>query len=183
VNSRAVGPHRWGPGSHFRVTSGHSFAGCLWSGHDGRRSSAGEEGSGSVVGQESAAVRGNRALRALVEEAAISHGGLARAVVLAGAETGWHVGTNTTSVRRMLEGCQPRHPVPHLVARVLSRRLRREISVTECGFADRSPVVEDQDDGLRCAGTLDGTIRTVVETGHASAEVAAGLGVQRRSLP
>jgi hypothetical protein len=113
-------------------------------------------------------------LRALVEEAAISHAGLARAVVLAGAETGWHVGTNTTSVRRMLEGCQPRHPVPHLVAKVLSRRLRREVSVTECGFADRSPVVEDEYDGLRCAGTLDGTIRTVVEL--------SGQDMRRRKL-
>ena len=113
-------------------------------------------------------------MRALVEEAGISHAGLARAVVAAGGEAGWHVGTNTTSVRRMLQGCQPRYPVPHLVARVLSRRLRREVSVTECGFADRAPVVEDQDEGLRCAGTLDGTIRAVVEL--------SGCDMRRRKL-
>ncbi|MGH3717852.1 MAG: hypothetical protein ACRDRI_03245 [Pseudonocardiaceae bacterium] len=106
---------------------------------------------------------GNRPLRVLVEESGLSHAALARAVVVAGAQEGEHVGTNTTAVRRMLEGSQPRWPVPRLVATVLSRRLRREVSVTECGFADRAPVAEDPYDGLSCSGTLDGTLRTIVE--------------------
>lgn len=63
----------------------------------------------------------------------------------------------------MLEGCQPRHPVPRLVAQVLSQQLRHELSVTECGFADRTPAAEDPYAGLSCSGTLDGTLRTVVE--------------------
>ncbi|MBV9012743.1 MAG: hypothetical protein JO272_11965 [Pseudonocardiales bacterium] len=126
-----------------------------------------DDRSGGIVGSGSAAASGNRALRVLVAEAGLSNAALARAVVTAGAEEGRHVGTNTTSVRRMLDGCQPRWPVPRLVATVLSRRLRREVSVMECGFADRTPVVEDQDDSLRCSGTLDGTVRTVVElSGH-----------------
>lgn len=58
---------------------------------------------------------------------------------------------------------QPRWPVPRLVAKVLSRHLHREISVTECGFADRTPASDDRYDGLQCSGTLDGTVRTVVE--------------------
>jgi hypothetical protein len=55
---------------------------------------------------------------------------------------GWR--TNTTSVRRMLDGCQPRWPVPRLVAKVLSRALHHEISVTECGFADPAAAVPDE---------------------------------------
>ncbi|MGH3972872.1 MAG: hypothetical protein ACRDS9_06060 [Pseudonocardiaceae bacterium] len=106
---------------------------------------------------------GNSALRALLDEAGLSNAGLGRAVVTAGAKEGVHVGTNTTSVRRMLDGCQPRWPVPRLVAKVLSRQLHHEISVTDCGFADRAPAPEDFHDGLRCSGTLDGTLRTVVE--------------------
>jgi hypothetical protein len=109
------------------------------------------------------ATSANSMLRALVEEAGLSSAALARAVVTVGAEEGVHIGTNTTSVRRMLDGCQPRWPVPRLVAKVLSRQLHHEISVTECGFADRTPTSDDQYDGLRCSGTLDGTLRTVVE--------------------
>lgn len=105
----------------------------------------------------------NPALRALLDEAGMSNAALARAVVRAGAEEGVHVGTNTTSVKRMLEGSQPRWPVPRLVAKVLCRHLHREISVTECGFADRAPAADDRYDGLHCSGTLDGTVRTVVE--------------------
>lgn len=105
----------------------------------------------------------NRALRALLDEAGMSNAALARAVVTAGAEEGVHLGTNTTSVTRMLGGSQPRWPVPRLVAKVLSRYLHREISVTDCGFADRAPATDDLHDGLNCSGTLDGTVRTVVE--------------------
>jgi len=105
----------------------------------------------------------NTALRSLLDEAGMSNASLARAVVTAGAEEGVHVGTNTTSVKRMLDRSEPRWPVPRLVAKVLSRRLHREISVAECGFADRSPASDDRDDGLQCSSTLDGTARAVVE--------------------
>lgn len=105
----------------------------------------------------------NVALRALLDVAGLSNAALARAVVRAGAEEGIHVGTNTTSVRRMLDGCEPRWPVPRLVAKVLSRRLQHEVDVGRCGFADRAPAAEDRYDGLQCAGTLDGTVRTVRE--------------------
>jgi hypothetical protein len=106
---------------------------------------------------------GNAALCALLDEAGMSNTALARAIVTAGAEEGVHVGTNTTSVKRMLDGAQPRWPVPRLVAKVLSRHLHREISVAESGFVDRTPASDDRFDGLGCSGTLDGTVRTVVE--------------------
>ncbi|MGI9003531.1 MAG: hypothetical protein ACR2GH_18065, partial [Pseudonocardia sp.] len=105
----------------------------------------------------------NTALRELLDDAEMTNMALGRAVVAAGAREGTHLGTNTTAVRRMLEGCQPWWPVPRLVAAVLAERLQREVSVTECGFADRSPLAEDPYDGLRCAGTLEGTVCTVVE--------------------
>ena len=63
---------------------------------------------------------GNTALRALLEEAEMSNAGLARAVVRAAAREGQHLSTNTTTVRRILDGAQPRWPVPRLVAAVLS---------------------------------------------------------------
>jgi len=78
----------------------------------------------------------NAALRALLDEAGMSNAALARAVVTAGAEEGVHIGTNATSVKRMLDGSQPRWPVPRLVAKVLSAHMHREISVIECGFVD-----------------------------------------------
>jgi len=105
----------------------------------------------------------NAALRALLDEAGMSNAALARAVVTAGAEEGVHIGTNATSVKRMLDGSQPRWPVPRLVAKVLSAHMHREISVTECGFVDKTPAADDRYDGLRCSGTLDGTARTIVE--------------------
>ncbi len=106
---------------------------------------------------------GNTALRMRLDEAAVSNAGLARAVVAAAAKEGIHLGTDTTSVKRMLCGCQPRWPVPRLVAAVLSQRLQREVTVTECGFADRTLAQDDLYDGLSYVGTLDGTVRTVVE--------------------
>lgn len=106
---------------------------------------------------------GNAALRALLDEANVSNAKLARAVIRAGAEEGVHLGTTPTSVKRMLDGAQPRWPVPRLVAQTLSRHLQREVSVADCGFADRGPASDDRYDGLRSSGSLDGTVRTVVE--------------------
>ncbi|MGH8916804.1 MAG: hypothetical protein ACRD0H_00415, partial [Actinomycetes bacterium] len=65
-------------------------------------------------------------------------------------------------------------PVPRLVAAVLSRRLRREVTISDCGFVDRTPPEEDLYDGLTCSGTLEGTIRTVVEL--------SGRDMRRRKL-
>lgn len=123
---------------------------------------------------ESAAAGGNGALRALLAEAEMSNAGLARAVVNAAAREGKHAGTSATSVRRMLEGAQPRWPVPRLIAAVLARRLHQEVTVTDCGFVDREPIGEDPYDGLTCCGTLEGTVRTVVEL--------SGRDMRRRKL-
>ncbi|MGH3831268.1 MAG: hypothetical protein ACRDRS_12620, partial [Pseudonocardiaceae bacterium] len=91
----------------------------------------------TTMSGEGAAAGGNTALRALLAEAEMSNAGLARAVVSAAAREGKHVGTSVTSVRRMLEGSQPRWPVPRLIAAVLARRLHQEVTVIDCGFVDR----------------------------------------------
>ena len=116
----------------------------------------------------------NTALRGLLDEAEISNTGLAAAVVAAAGREGLHLGTSTTTVKRMLDGAQPHWPTPRLVAAVLAGRLQREVSITECGFLDRSPADEDPYDGLRCSGTLDGAIRTIVEL--------TGRDMRRRKL-
>lgn len=105
---------------------------------------------------------GNNQLRVLLEEAGLSNAGLARAVVTAGAEEGVHLGTNATSVKRILNGCQPRWPVPRLVAKVLSRRLGFAVSVQECGFVDRGEPT-DTFDAFQRAPSIDGTIGLVAE--------------------
>ncbi|MGQ0777786.1 MAG: hypothetical protein ACT4NY_25820 [Pseudonocardiales bacterium] len=71
----------------------------------------------------------NAALRGLLDEAEMSNTTLAAAVVAAGAREGIYLGTSTTTVRRMLDGCQSQWPTPRLVASVLSQRLQREVSV------------------------------------------------------
>lgn len=116
----------------------------------------------------------NAALRALLDEAGMSNVKLAHAVVQAGAEEGVHLGTSPTTVRRMLDGTQPRWPVPRLVAAVLSRHLQREVSVADCGLVDRAPEVGDAHDGLNCSGSLDGTVKTVVEL--------SGMDMNRRKF-
>ncbi|MGH3721041.1 MAG: hypothetical protein ACRDRI_19780 [Pseudonocardiaceae bacterium] len=120
------------------------------------------------------AAGGNSALRALLAEAQMSNAGLARAVVSAAAREDKHVGTSATSVRRMLDESQPRWPVPRLIAAVLARRLHQEVTVTDCGFVEREPTGEDPYDGLTCSGTLEGTVRTVVEL--------SGRDMRRRKL-
>ncbi|MGH3853765.1 MAG: hypothetical protein ACRDR6_09745 [Pseudonocardiaceae bacterium] len=61
-------------------------------------------------GDDATTAGGNTVLRALLEEAEMSNAGLARAVVNAAAREGKHVGTSATTVRRILDGAQPRCP-------------------------------------------------------------------------
>ncbi|MGH3941093.1 MAG: hypothetical protein ACRDTG_21130 [Pseudonocardiaceae bacterium] len=60
-----------------------------------------------MSGQDTNTAQKNTALRVLLDEAEMSNAGLGRAVVAAGAREGIHLGTDTTSVRRMLDDSQP----------------------------------------------------------------------------
>jgi hypothetical protein len=104
---------------------------------------------------------GNVRLRELLVESGLSNSALARSVVASGAAEGVHLGTTATSVRRMIDGSQPHWPVPRLVVSVLSRKLGREVPLAECGFTSQTVPASEQVDGLQCAGTLIGTVRTV----------------------
>jgi hypothetical protein len=137
---------------------------------------------------------GNRALRVLLDEAGVSNAGLGRAVVAAGAREGIHLATGTTSVRRMLDGCQPRWPVPRLVTAVLSQRLHREVSVAECGFADRTPAADNRYDGPELRGhTVGHDLKQAAALGRdalrTAAEVSSTLALdglrtlQRQAAP
>ncbi|GLZ34708.1 hypothetical protein Lesp02_68950 [Lentzea sp. NBRC 105346] len=105
---------------------------------------------------------GNVALRRLLAESGLSNGALARAIIAMGAKEGLHLATTTTSVKRMLDGAQPRWPVPRLVAKALTMRLGYQVGIEDCGFVDRSPV-GDTFDGCACSPTAAGTIAIVVE--------------------
>lgn len=104
----------------------------------------------------------NAELRALLSRAGLSNSALARAVVQAGATEGVHLATAPGSVRRLLDGAQPRTPVPRLVADVLSRRLGLRLSVADCGLTS-VPDEANTFDGLHVSAIFDGTIATVVE--------------------
>ena len=104
----------------------------------------------------------NTALARLLKTAELSNAGLARSIVGAGAREGIHLGTNATAVARMLQGCQPRWPVPRLVASVLATRLGYAVEVNDCGFTENADAA-DTFDGMRCFPTVDGTIGVVSE--------------------
>ncbi|MGH3913465.1 MAG: hypothetical protein ACRDTC_08650 [Pseudonocardiaceae bacterium] len=112
----------------------------------------------------------NAALRGLLDEAEMSNTALASAVVAAGGREGIHLGTSSTTVRRMLDGCRPHWPTPRLVAAVLSTRLQREVSVNRMRLRRLHPARRGS---LRRTALLRHTGRhgphgcRTVRTGHA----------------
>ena len=80
--------------------------------------------------------RPNDQLRAAMDEAGCSHSRLARSVVEFAAQAKGIRGLkyDHTSVLRWLEGEQPRHPGPELIAEVLSVRLARVVTPAELGM-------------------------------------------------
>ena len=62
----------------------------------------------------------------------------------------------------MLQGSQPRWPVPRLVASVLAKRVGYAVEVADCGFVENVEAA-DTFDGMRCCPTVDGTIGVVTE--------------------
>jgi hypothetical protein len=75
--------------------------------------------------------RSNDALRALLTEAGLTGGQLARAVNAAAAEAGIPGTCDRTAVSHWLAGRWPRPPVPELLAEVLSRALGRPVTVAD----------------------------------------------------
>ena len=82
--------------------------------------------------------KGNARLAALLVEARLSAGELARTVNALAAAQQVTLTYDRTSVAHWLKGSKPRHPVPHLVALALSRRTGRPVTVEETGLAPLS---------------------------------------------
>ncbi|RKN12020.1 transcriptional regulator [Streptomyces radicis] len=77
----------------------------------------------------------NQRLEALIEEAGISHAGLAHRVNLRGRNVGLDLRYDKTSVSRWLRGQRPRGRTTTLIAEVLSEKLDRTVSLDEIGMA------------------------------------------------
>jgi len=87
--------------------------------------------------------RPNERLRALMAEARLTGQELAGLVNRAGAEAGFRMHYDRTSVSHWLAGTHPRSPVPELLAEVISRALNRPVSLAEAGLRVAGPTAGD----------------------------------------
>ncbi|MFG3348854.1 transcriptional regulator [Streptomyces sp. NPDC048018] len=76
----------------------------------------------------------NTLLDALLDEAGISHAGLASRVNQAGRARGLALRYEHTAVARWLKGQRPRGQVPDLICEVLTGRLRRAVTLDDIGL-------------------------------------------------
>lgn len=76
----------------------------------------------------------NTLLDAILDEAGISHAGLAAHVNQAGRTRGLSLRYEHTAVARWLKGQRPRGQVPDLICEVLSARLRRPVTLDDVGL-------------------------------------------------
>lgn len=80
----------------------------------------------------------NTLLDAALDEAGISHAGLAAHVNRAGAARGLRLRYEHTAVARWLKGQRPRGQVPDLICEVLAERLHRPVTLDDIGFGGRT---------------------------------------------
>ncbi|MFD9074078.1 transcriptional regulator, partial [Streptomyces lasiicapitis] len=76
----------------------------------------------------------NTLLDAILDEAGISHAGLAAHVNQAGKARGLSLRYEHTAVARWLKGQRPRGQVPDLICEVLAGRLRRTVTLDDIGL-------------------------------------------------
>ncbi|MFF4171433.1 transcriptional regulator [Streptomyces sp. NPDC001744] len=76
----------------------------------------------------------NTLLDALLDEAGVSHAGLAARVNRAGRARGLTLRYEHTAVARWLKGQRPRGQVPDLICEVLAARLRRQVTLDDIGL-------------------------------------------------
>ncbi|MER7517568.1 transcriptional regulator [Streptomyces sp. NPDC126499] len=91
----------------------------------------------------------NALLDALLDEAGISHAGLASRVNQAGRARGLALRYEHTAVARWLKGQRPRGQVPDLICEVLAARLRRPVTLDDIGLG----VPDGTGTGLPAPGT------------------------------
>jgi hypothetical protein len=76
----------------------------------------------------------NTLLDALLDEAGMSHAGLATRINKAGHAVGKHLRYDHTAVARWLKGQRPRGRVPDLICQTLAERLQRPVSLDDIGM-------------------------------------------------
>lgn len=103
----------------------------------------------------------NHWLGALIEESGCSHAGLARRINQLGAEQGLVLRYDKTSIARWINGQQPRGMAPSLLAEVLSRKLRRHVTIDDLGMSDSLPLSPDL--GLEFARSTKESVDLVTE--------------------
>ncbi|AXI78141.1 transcriptional regulator [Peterkaempfera bronchialis] len=103
----------------------------------------------------------NERLQSLIQEAGCSNAGLARRVNLCGAEHGFDLRYDKTSVARWLRGQQPRGQAPAVIAEALGRKLGRAVSIDEIGMADGKNLSSGI--GLQFAPTLAAAVEQACE--------------------
>lgn len=81
----------------------------------------------------------NTLLDALLDEAGVSHAGLAARVNRAGRARGLALRYEHTAVARWLKGQRPRGQVPDLICEVLSARVRRQVTLGDVGLGAGGP--------------------------------------------
>ncbi|MDG4775134.1 hypothetical protein [Solwaraspora sp. WMMD792] len=107
----------------------------------------------------------NDALASLITEAGYSWAGLARRVNDLGADEGLALRYDYTAVHRWVKrGERPRPPVPTLLARALSERLRRRITPADFGMTDEETLAAR---GLQYADHPRTTVDTIIDLGKA----------------
>lgn len=76
----------------------------------------------------------NTLLDALLDEAGMSHAGLAARINQAGQAKGKNLRYDHTAIARWLKGQRPRGQVPDLICRILAERLQRPIGLDDIGM-------------------------------------------------
>ncbi|TNM29086.1 transcriptional regulator [Streptomyces sedi] len=94
----------------------------------------------------------NTLLAALLDEAGVSHVGLATRVNEAGRPRGLSLRYDNTSVLRWIRGQKPRGEVPDIICSVLTDRLGRPVSLDAAGFG---PLASTRATGPTLPGFLD----------------------------
>ncbi|MEN8649267.1 transcriptional regulator [Streptomyces sp. 21So2-11] len=103
----------------------------------------------------------NERLQALIQEAGCSNAGLARRVNMCGAEHGFDLRYDKTSVARWLRGQQPRGRAPGIIAEAIGRKLGRTVTIDEIGMANGKNLASGI--GLQFSPTVLGAIEQVCE--------------------
>lgn len=109
----------------------------------------------------------NTLLDAILDEAGISHAGLAARINQLGRCRGLALRYEHTAVARWLKGQRPRGQVPDLICEILGERLHRPVGLDDIGFsgpgsarASGTPLSVSSNGPPRCGGPMSSSGRT-----------------------